>query len=348
LKSIPTANGEIAPEELGFTAPHEHMFLKIDAWIDPNADPTLLNAPVTMDILADLKWKDGQSRDNSILSSSEDALVELRRFKNSGGRSVIDVSPIGTGRDVVKLSSLEKAADVNIIIATGWYTDASYPPLVKESTPEQLVQIMIEELSEGIEGTEIRAGIIGELGCSEPLTPNEQKVLAAGAKAQSSTRVPLTVHTALFDVDNKRHAQQAIQELEILRKNDADLSKVYISHMDFTCSDIGYQEKIMDDYGVILDYDTFGQEQFYDNIFVGAGGVSDKERIAALVNLLSRGYEKQLMLSCDVCEKIHLRKYGGWGYSHVLENIIPLLRVGGVSERQIETMTIHNPRALFS
>ncbi|MDA4131334.1 MAG: hypothetical protein OK457_11235, partial [Thaumarchaeota archaeon] len=253
-----------------------------------------------------------------------------------------------TGRDVRKLSSLSKAASVNIIASTGWYTDDSYSPMVKSSTSDQLAQIMIRELKEGIETTGIRAGVIGELGCSEPLTQNEQKILAAGAKAQAETKVPLTVHTALFDLENKRHPKQAPQELKILRENDADLSKVYISHMDFTCLDLPYHEKIMEEYGVILDYDSFGQEQFYNNLYIGAGGISDKERIAALVDLLSKGYEKQLMMSCDVCEKIHLRKYGGWGYSHILEDIIPLLKARGVSEKQIETMTVDNPKRLFS
>jgi phosphotriesterase-related protein len=349
MRQISTVRGELDPDKLGVTQPHEHFFINIlNCWMDGNADQKLLKVPVTMDILADLKRKDGQCEDMMTLASFEDAVNEAARFSNFGGRSIVDLTVPGIGREVKSLRKLSEATGLNILCGTGWYIEASHPPLVKQKSAQELAEIMIREIEEEIEGTGIRAAVIGELGCSEPLTPNEMKVLAAGAITQRKTHAPLTVHSAMFDVENKRAAKQVRQEVEILRKNDADLSRVYVSHMDWTFDDPAYHERLMEDFPVTLAYDGFGQEQYYDNIYLGAGGVTDRERVGTLTQLLHKGFEKQLLLSCDVNEKIHLRKYGGWGYSHILEHIIPALKQNGVSDRQIETMMINNPKRLFT
>ena len=301
-----------------------------------------------MDMIADLKWKDGQCKDNMVLSSYEDAESELERYKSYGGVSVVDLTVPGIGRDVKTLRRISEQTGINVICATGWYLDHTHPRVVTQKNALALAETMVKELTEGIDGTGICAGVIGEIGCSAHLTPNEEKVLAAAAKAQSQTNAPLTQHSADFDTEYRRHAKETRKELEILRRNDADLSKVYVSHMDFKWNDVGYQVRIIEDYGVTLSYDGFGQEQYFNNLFLGAGGTTDRERLAALTELLRSGFEKHLMISSDVCQKIHLKKYGGWGYSHILEHMVPLLRENGVTDRQIETMMVDNPRHLFS
>ena len=337
------------PDQLGFTHPHEHVFIDCRFLAEERkAGKRLLDAHVSMDILADLRRREDQCLDMLVLSSFEDAVNELERYKQFGGTSLTDVTVPGIGRNVKALRAVSEATGINVICGTGWYLDATHPAFIRQSESRTLVEHMVRELDEGIDGMEIRAGVIGEIGCSKPLTPNEEKVLASAAKAQALTKAPITVHTALYDVECKCHAKQARQELEILRRNGADMSKVYVSHMDWTLDDLGYQERIMEDYGVTLAYDSFGQEQYYDNVYWGCYGVTDRERIAALGELLRKGFERQLMISCDVCEKIHLRKYGGWGYSHILEHICPALKQKGISDRQIRTMTVDNPRRLFS
>jgi phosphotriesterase-related protein len=189
--------------------------------------------------------------------------------------------------------------------------------------------------------------VIGELGCQEPLHPEEARVLAAGAKAQARTGAGLTIHTPIHDRMNKRPPKQGKQEVEILQKYGCDLSKVYLSHMDFTWEDSKYQQDLMDDFGITLSYDCFGQEQYYDNIYFGAGGVTDRERCRAIANHIKNGYAKQLVISGDTCEKIHLRKYGGYGYSNVLEHVVPFLELLGVSEKQVRTMMVDNPKRVL-
>jgi phosphotriesterase-related protein len=133
------------------------------------------------------------------------------------------------------------------------------------------------------------------------------------------------------------------------QKEDADLTKFYMAHQEYTCRELDYQRKIMDEYKITIDYDTFGSEGYpYQSIFPGAFEPSDRQRIAAIIELCKEGYEKQLILSQDTCKKIHLVKYGGYGYAHILENIVPELTLNGVTNTQINTMLVENPRRILT
>jgi phosphotriesterase-related protein len=343
-----TVRGEIPADRLGITHPHEHVFLDIRVWMDKSAPKKLAEAPISMEILADLRWKDGQNRQNMVLDSFEDAVSELGRFKEAGGKSLVEVSLPGIGRDPKRLVKVSEATGLNIVCGTGFYVAQSHPAYVKKKSAEELSEIMVRELEEGIDGTGVRAGVIGEIGCQEPLEPEEAKVLAGAAMAQARTGAALTVHTALHDVPRKRVAKQVREELAILQRHDCDLSKVYISHMDFTFDDLEYQRRLMDEFGITLSYDTFGQEQHYNNVYMGAIGIPDSSRSHALLEHLKRGYAGQLMMATDVCQKIHLRKYGGYGYANVLEFIIPYLKAKGASAKDVRTMMVENPKRLLS
>lgn len=345
MATIETVRGAINPEKMGITSPHEHVFINCACWIDKSS--TLVNNHVTLDIIPELKRKHGQCSENLVLESFEEIVPELERFKFFGGRTLVELTLPGIGRDVKRLREISEATDINIICGTGWYVDSSHPPYVSQSDTNELAARIIAELEDDIDGSGIRAGVIGEIGCSEPLTENERKVIAAAGRAQVSSKAALTLHTALFDIANRRHPHQAPQELDILKANDSDLSKVYVSHMDCTHDDLRYHKMLMDEYGVTLSYDNFGQDQYYDNFFFGAGGFTDRDRIKAMIELLESGYEKQLLMSSDICEKIHTRRYGGWGYSHVLEHIVPELELRGTTRKQLETMMIANPMHLF-
>jgi phosphotriesterase-related protein len=118
--------------------------------------------------------------------------------------------------------------------------------------------------------------------------------------------------------------------------------------MDMTADDTAYHRSLMEKYGIVLGYDNFGNEMYYDSVYPGCGGVPDKMRVKGLVDLLRSGYEKHLVLSHDVCFKIALTKYGGYGYSHVLRHIIPQIRAEGVTPKQVEAMLIDNPRRILA
>jgi phosphotriesterase-related protein len=120
-----------------------------------------------------------------------------------------------------------------------------------------------------------------------------------------------------------------------------------ICHPDFVKNPADHASKLLDT-GINLSFDTFGQDHYDDFIFMGARHPSDPERVRLVVELCKRGYEKQIMISQDVCWKHMLKKYGGAGYSHVLEHIVPTLRYQGVKEKQVRTMLVSNPKQILS
>ncbi len=136
--------------------------------------------------------------------------------------------------------------------------------------------------------------------------------------------------------------------MDLLSKEDVDPSKVYLSHMCFTSSDVEYHRSILDEYNVTLSYDAFGIESYLDSLWPGASGVSDQERVKGLVELINSGYEKRIVVGQDVCKKMLLKKYGGYGYAHVLEHIVPWLRQLGVTNKQINRMLVDNMKRIFS
>jgi phosphotriesterase-related protein len=98
--------------------------------------------------------------------------------------------------------------------------------------------------------------------------------------------------------------------------------------------------------GCLVEFDLFGHEFFEsEHAFQSFG---DTEKCRAVAALSADGHADQLLLSHDVCYKIQLQSYGGYGYAHLLRNILPRLRLLDVPEDQIAQMTVHNPRRVLS
>jgi len=364
--SVKTVLGEIHPDKLGVTLPHEHLCVSMsrkhepdtsDAYWKKPEDPEKLRialAPVTLEILGDIRREICLNLDNLYVDSFDNAVSELTKYKMSGGSSIVEVSTYTKGRESLdldlfrKISSLTK---VNVIRSVGWYLNTTHPVLVNKASIDDLSKIMVKELTEEIGQTGIKAGVIGELGCSAPLHPDEKKVLLAGAKAQEKTGAPLTVHVPHFDYTSKKHVREADKYVGILEEGGGALEKVYLSHMDTpdVLQQLDYQRRIMDK-GVTLSYDRFGLESIYDDwIFPGAREIpTDSERITAIVQFCKQGYDKNLMLSHDNCMKIQFTKWGGFGDAHILNHIVPSLKHEGVTDNQVKNMLIDNPKRIFS
>jgi len=339
------------PEDLGVTLPHEHLLINcVESWYQPSPNGEL---PLTIDMLGSLRRNSSICKDNLILEE-EDAIPELSRYKQAGGRSLVDVTVDGLGRDPSALKRISTQTGVNIVCATGWYLQPCHPAYVGKMNVEELSSIMIKDLTEGIQDSGIKAGVIGELGTTEPLHADEEKVLLAAAKAQKETGVPLTIHPAGYDVvpnrpDNAKHncARKGENYIDIIEK-DANLEKVYMSHVDGVEIDLNYHRRLLDR-GINIDYDLWGLDTaYYDDVYPGAWGVSDNQRADALLELCQQGYEKNIMLSHDTAMKMQLVKYGGFGYAHILQNVVPVLKYKGLSDSQIRTLMIENPKRIFS
>jgi phosphotriesterase-related protein len=357
-KKVMTVCGPISPDDLGITMSHDHLLINASCyWREPEEGSKipLAYAPVSIEILGALRRDAFLNRDNCICADIDDSIKDLMEYKMLGGKSIAEVTPIGLGRDPMGLRKISIATGVNVICGTGWYTAAGHPPYIKGKSVDELQKMMVKDLTESVDGTGIKAGLIGEIGqcCGRadiPFNEDEKKVLIAAARAQAETGVPMTVHPNVLDFHV--HTLNVLERhhhvyLDTISKEGANLEKFYFSHMDFYCTDLDLQKSVLDR-GVGASYDGFSEEEYFDYSIGPCLGQSNRQRIAALVELLKLGYEKQIMLSAEVAIKTHLKKYGGLGHAHVLEYIISDLKFFGVNDSQINCMLVENPKRYFA
>ncbi len=356
MSRVETVNGSISPDKLGITLMHEH------ALIDQMCNfrmPTkasmlsLVEAPVSIDILGILRRDPSICKDNGRLIDLDDAINELAWLKSSGGKTIVDQTVEGIGRDPIALRKISRLTDLNIIATTGWYLQKSHPKYIKNMEIEELSDLMIKDLEEEIKNTGIKAGGIGEIGCSDPppFHEDEKKIVKAAIRTQSQVGCSFTFHPSLFHPETGKIGDFGEVYIDLIEKGNADPKKFYLSHSDGACRDTAHQLRLLDR-GINLSYDCFGFEgTVFGEIESGYSGpreATDWERIYSLVDLCSRGYDKQIVLAQDVCYKMNLKKYGGLGYNHILENIIPILKYEGITQKQIDNMLIHNPKRILS
>jgi len=337
--AVTTVLGPIAADALGITLPHEHLLIDLTCLQHPPETAEqegLAGVEPSGDNRAALSADPYVNRSNLLLDDVETAVRELEAFRELGGGTVVDLTVEGIAPRPVELREIAGATGVQVVMGCGLYVQAAHPGWVREASVEELADWMEREIEEGIGGTGIRPGIIGELGTSSPVQPDEEKVLRAGARAQRVSGLAINVHVAIFQ-------REALRVLEILEGAGADLPRVIISHLDENL-DLGYHRAILER-GATVEYDTFGSKFAFAHR--GARESSDGERIEALLRLLDEGWEKQILLSQDVCTKLHLLAYGGYGYGHLLRTIVPRLRERGVGESTLRTMMVTNPARLL-
>lgn len=332
-----TVLGPISPERLGIALPHEHILIDLTCWwMDPPeaSKKAVAWAPVSLETLGALRRDPFISRDNLVLLDPELALKEVSRFKWAGGGTITDVTNVGIGRDPWTLKRIALATGLNIIMGSGYYIGPSHPPEMERKSVEEIAEEIVRDITVGVGDTGIRAGLIGEIGTSDPITPNEEKSLRGAARAQRRTGTPLTIHPYPW-------AKEGLRILDILAEEGADLHRVIMSHMNPTLYDLDYHRAIARR-GAYLEYDLMGMEFYGDSL--GLSTPRDIESVAALKRLIDEGYLEKLLISQDICMKMQLTAYGGWGYAHILEHVLPMLRKDGVTQEQIHTLTVENPR----
>jgi phosphotriesterase-related protein len=349
--TVMTVQGPIDGADLGVTLMHEHLLIDVSyKWQQPTEVTlrALAEQPITLSNLGFLRRNIGVVRANLRLDDVEVGAAEARAFKDEGGGTIVDVSPPGIGRDPRGLRAIAARSGLHVVTCTGFYLARSHPAHVASASVEQLAEEMIHEIREGIGDTGIRPGIIGEIGLGEPMYvpghtgdemhADEEKVLHAAGRAQRATGLPLTLH-----IYNYRPNRLAHMALDVLETEGVALDRVVVGHLD-TRIDLEYVASLMAR-GAYAEFDTFGIEAYSDPSL--SEYPRDTERIAALVELVRQGHTERLLVSHDVCTRMQLIAYGGWGYAHISRHIEPRLRKAGVTREQIETIRIANPRRLL-
>jgi len=338
--TIITVTGAIPADELGVTAAHEHLFCdyskdyveppeRVKAiWREQNIS---LEEKITLKTYGWLMREPLWSVDNQILSDYEDAKEELQILKKAGVKSVLDPTNIGVGRNPVALRKLSKELGMHFITATGYYRNKFHPPEVEGMTVEEIEERMTREIMVGIDDTDIRAGVMGELGTTgNNIFPRERKVLIAAARVNKKTNAPIMVHT-------EGRKETVMAALRLLKENGANLEKVNICHVNGA----DYWQEVLET-GAFIGMDCFGSTFNVDSELVILE--TDLQRIRDLKRVLDAGYAHKITLGNDVCMKMRLHKYGGWGYDHILTNLVPYMRKEGISEEQLVKLTVDAPR----
>jgi len=233
---VQTVLGLIEPEELEITLPHEHLVgcpvsaqPKKGGYEEPGSgfEKRLALQPLSLENFWWVRYHPVSSVDNLDFLDEQVALKEAMLFRNEGGKSIVELSNVGLARDPMALARISRATGLNVIMGSGYYLESSYPneEEMTAKSDEDVVEEIVQDITVGVEGTGIRAGIIGELGCSWPLTDNEKKVLRAGAYAQKRVGCAISLHSSR----NKRGKMEII---EVLGEAGADLSSVVMGHID--------------------------------------------------------------------------------------------------------------------
>jgi phosphotriesterase-related protein len=319
---------------------HEHLLIDLRCWQEqPQTDrqQEWSRKPLAMEMLGEARRNPLVFDDNLVMDDVDLAVQEVSEYRDSGGKTVVDVTNIGLGQRPDSIRDIAHRAGVTVVIGCGYYIQASHPESVSVSTVDSLRETLMNEVCSGACGTSVLPGVIGEIGTGEPVHPDEWKVLDAACQVQLETGLPLSIHV------HPVSGWTAPSVVDRVTRHGVAPSKVIICHMDGNM-DLDYQLRVADT-GVYLGYDCFGLEVYFDGL--GGHRTHDSVRESTLVELLDHGHLRQLLLSQDVCMKTQLLRHGGYGYDHILRHIVPSLTRRGVDEAAIATLLIENPaRAL--
>ena len=331
---IQTVLGPVNPDAIRNAMIHEHVLFDIV--------PPGLNGDREAEIELGNRWQiDYLSNEAAANSHQQDldvAAAEMDAYREDGGALVVDQSVCGLARDPKGLVEVSRRSGVHIVAATGTYTLPYLDQDVLALGEEALRERFVSELINGMDETSIRAGIIGEIGCSWPMEPFERRALSAAAGAQRATGASISVHPG-------RHADACLEIVGILEREGADLSRVVLCHMDRTFPDGAGVLQLLEK-GVSVEWDFFGIEQ--SHYWMGDVELpTDMDRLRLIGKFADCGYGSQLLISQDICTKTRMKRWGGHGYGHILRNVTALMRRLEFDQMLVEKLVRANPlRAL--
>ena len=318
---VMTVNGPISPDDLGFTLVHEHIFLDLlpDAWVVQN-----------------------------YLDDPEIAELELNRYKSAGGVTLVDQTSGGLRENDHNLlwdedlnhqkhanavKAMAEKTGLNIILGCGWYREPYYQKRLWRMRTDEIAAEIIRDVNEGIDGTDVRAGFIGEIGAHfNWLSAIEERVLRAAARAQLETGVALGTHAT--------RGPQGLDQLDVLQQEGVDLRRVVVAHSG-SYPRHKYHVEIANR-GAYISFDRMGGLK---------GAVEfDRNRTLRLIKeVLDEGLIEHMVFSHDVCYRTDYTVYGGGGYDFLSTQAFAILNEEiGMTREQFDTIMIENPKRLLT
>ena len=309
----------MGPDELGAVLIHEHIFVR--------------NRELEVNL------PDGEWDPRAAIEAAVQGLTELFEL---GIQTVVDLTVPGLGRDVGLIAEVAERAPIHLVASTGWYTPNVLPTFFQFhgpgrtiDGPDPLIELFMRDITEGIAGTGVRAGMLKIMTDSDGITPDVGRVMSAAAAAHRQTGVPITTHS--HPASRNGLAQQAF-----LGERGVPPERIIIGHSGDT-DDLDYLKELMDN-GSTIGMDRFGMEHV----------LPDHRRVQAVVALLEQGYGDRMVLSHDAAFYSHVTppswRAGAaprWRMDTISRHILPALREAGVSREQIDQMLVRNPHRLL-
>jgi phosphotriesterase-related protein len=335
---VQTVLGPIDPGDLGVTSAHEHLWMDARPLLAVHGYAATTDEPWGLAAAAEARWNPGWHPDNYRLTDLDATVDELAPYVRAGGRAIVELTPPTLGRDAERIRAISERAGLHVILGTGQYLEPVHEPWIATATEVTVAERLIAEVRDGIGPSRIRPGILGEIGTSDPVTPAERGVLRAVAAASSATGLAISVHLHPWGYEGPA-------VLDELVGAGADPGRVILGHVT-TAIDRPELLLALLDRGAMLGFDLFG----FDHSLLGRGRwpPSDRDAGQTIATLIGEGYVDQIVLGQDIGVRTRLRRWGGWGYAHLLEHVVPLLGEAGVDEESVRAMLIANPARLLA
>lgn len=343
---VRTVTGDVDPSELGVTLMHEHMIVDYASNFGPPEEGTsraelgllsaddrkaMWEAPMSAGIAGHCRCYFSSNRDNMVLDDVDAIVEEAGRFKAIGGSSVVECTIEGIGRNPAALRAVAEGSGLNVIMGTGFYLARVHPPGTAERTVDDFADMFVREIRDGVEveapsgGTmRIKAGIIGELGCTTELQPAELKILQGAAAAQKVTGATISIHPGYS-------AEAPSEILDVLEKAGADLARVVMGHVDRGILTFDDMLAVVER-GTTVEFDQFGWDHsFAHALAYGIDYPSDYERCKTIKRLIAAGHGERVSAVAHVAAVHHqLRRVRGGREAlhtttHIASHLCPAL-----------------------
>ncbi|XP_012284911.1 phosphotriesterase-related protein [Orussus abietinus] len=344
--TVQTVRGPVKLTELGRTLTHEHLALDFHHFYvsPPKHLEKFFDHVIRVDNVGVLRQYPYSSRENLTFndeSSYEAVLEDVKLFKKFGGGTIVENTTHGLQRDVSMMKKVSEGSGVHVIAGTGYYVALTQTRNVLSLGQEKMFDFMRKEMTEGcIESPDVKAGFVGEVGSSWPIDEFEKKAIRAAGELQAQLNCPVSFHPG-------RNSAAPFEILRIYMEAGGAANKAIMSHLDRTLlreGDLLEFAKI----GSYCQFDLFGTECSFYQLHKHTDMPSDAQRLDKIKLLRDEGRIDKVMMSHDIHTKHRLLQFGGHGYSHIINNVLPRMRLKGFTEEEIDQVTVHNPRAWLS
>lgn len=334
---VQTVLGPVDPATLGTVSMHEHVLC--DVTPPAVAQSGQERVEITLENVHEVRYFWTRHYGNHILDDPGLMAAELRDYRGAGGGTIVDLTIRGIRPDPAGLAEVSGASGVHVVAGTGYYIAEFCGPELAGTSTGEMAAAMIRDLTQGFAGTDIRAGIIGEIGVSDPWHPDERRAMTAAALAQQETGAAITVHPG-------RDPGAPLAIVQHLVAAGADPERVIIGHLDRTFTDPDQALRLAAT-GCVLEWDFFGIESSYYP-FSDLDMPNDAGRLAMIAALVAAGHGGQVLMAQDICTQTRLRRRGGHGYAHILSGVVPVMRRKGFQDAVIDRILRGTPRRLLT